>query len=98
SPLLAQLTQPLAEPTAKEHVLIQIQPKAPLFLEDGVGANDVMPTALAFQHGNLQSIHMPPTRFQCSAIMSIPRELVGVATPTVSAIPVNFADLLADPP
>lgn len=57
-----------------------------------------MPTSLALEHGNLQAIHMPPTRFQGSTRMSIPPELVGVATPTVAAIPVNFADMLADAP
>src|SRR5258708_11228811 len=62
TPFLAQETQTLAQPTAKEHTLIHIHPKAVVLLQDGVRANHIMPTPLAFDHGHLEPLDMAPTR------------------------------------
>lgn len=61
TPFLAQETQTLAQPTAKERTLIHIHPKAVVLLQDAVGANHIMPTPLAFDHWHLEPLDMTPT-------------------------------------
>jgi hypothetical protein len=64
TPVLSQVTQTLAQATAKECLLLHIQLKVPIILQDGVGAGHIMPTFLTFQHWDLHSLQMSPNRFQ----------------------------------
>ena len=59
---LAQVAQTLAQPAAKEHPLIQIQPKALVFLQDRVVTDHNMPTTLTLQLRRLQPLDMSPAR------------------------------------
>ena len=60
TPCLAQLAQTLAQATAKEDLLIHIEPKALVFFQDRIGADDIVSTPLTLQHRHLQSVDMPP--------------------------------------
>ena len=63
TPCLAQLAQTLAQATAKEDLLIHIEPKASVFFQDRIGADDIVSTALALQHWDLQPLYVPPPGF-----------------------------------
>src|SRR2546427_3911428 len=92
------MAQTLAQATAKHHLLIQIQPKAPLLLQDREVTDHVVSTALTLQHRHLQSLHMPPACFHVPSIMPITGELVRIATTARGALPINFAGLPTDLP
>jgi len=96
TPALAQVTQTLAQTTAEEHVLIQIQPEALIFLPDRKVSHDIMLAALAFQHRHLHVIQMSPSRFQAAAIMSVASKLIGIGATAMSAVPVDLTWLQAD--
>ena len=53
TPPFAQIAQTLAQASAKEHVLIQIQPKALEFLDNRPVSHHVVQALLALQHGDL---------------------------------------------
>src|SRR5438105_5337278 len=77
-----RLAQTLAQAAAKEHVLIQIQPKALEFLDNRPVSHHVVAALLALQHRNLQVLHLTPPRFQVPTVMSITGELVSITTAT----------------
>jgi hypothetical protein len=83
----------LAQATAKEHILIQIQPKTLEFLDDCPIDHHVVQALLAFQHRDLQVLQLTPPRFQVPTVMPITGELVGITTATRPALPINAARL-----
>src|SRR5947209_13863156 len=95
APSLAQIAQTLTQAAAKEHVLIQIQPKALEFLDNRPVSHHVVAALLALQHRNLQVLHLTPPRFQVPTVMSITGELVSITTATRPALPINGARLPA---
>src|SRR5438128_11912581 len=92
------MVQTLAQATAKHHLLIQIQPKAPILLQDREVTDHVVSTALTLQHRHLQSLHMPPACFHVPPIIPIKGKLVRIATTTQNTLPINFTDLPTDLP
>src|SRR5260221_10593971 len=86
-----RLAQALAQAAAKEHVLIQIQPKTLEFLDDCPVDRHVVQALLALQHRNLQVLQLTPPRFQVPTVMPITGELVGITTATRPALPINGA-------
>ena|GEM_PF-6377489 len=77
TPPLTDLAQTLAQPATEEYILIQIQPKTLELLQDREGADHIMPTLLAFQHGHLQVFQMPPSRLQIAQVLPIAGKLIG---------------------
>jgi hypothetical protein len=98
TPFLAQVAQTLAQPTAKEHPLIQIQPKASVFLQDRIVTDHIVPTPLTLHHRHLQSFDLSPSGLERTTIMPISREVVGILTPTMTALPIDLADVSTHPP
>src|SRR5436305_953026 len=88
-----KLAQALAQTCAKEHLLIQIQPKAPILLQGGGVAYHIVSTALTRKPRHLQPLHMPPARLSCVTIMSISREGVRIPTATLPTLPLNLVGL-----
>jgi hypothetical protein len=54
------LAQTLAQSTAKEDLLIHIEPKAAVVLQDRVGADHILPTALTRKPRHLESFPLSP--------------------------------------
>ena len=84
----------LAQATAEQGILLQIDPKALKFFQNTKLANDIMMTALTLQHGNPQLLDMPPFGLYCSLVMPVSREVVGILASAMSAFPANCARLL----
>jgi hypothetical protein len=97
TPPLAEIAQTLTESTAKEHILIHIQPKALKLLQDREVRNHIVLTVLAFQHGHLQIIEMTPACFQAPTVMPITRKLVGIRASALPTVPINLACLRTHP-
>ena len=55
------MAQTLGESKAYERALIQIQPQTLKFFQDRVVADHIMLTLLAFEHRDLQVLHLSPT-------------------------------------
>ena len=86
-----RLAQTLAHATTKEHVLIQIQPKTLVLLQDGEGADHVMLTLLALQHGHLKVLQMAPSRLETPPVMPIAGKLMGICASTGGTCPLDKA-------
>ncbi len=61
-----------------------IEPEALILLQDSKLRHHIVLTALAFQHGHAQHVHLPPSGFQTAPVMAIASELVSIAAKFVS--------------
>jgi hypothetical protein len=60
-----------------------------MLFHDGKMRDNVMLTALTFQHGDAQTLQMPLPCLQGTTIMTVTSELVSIAPPTPCTLPVE---------
>jgi hypothetical protein len=87
--------QAFTEPTPQEHILIQVEPEALIFVKNGKVTHHIMTAALAFQHRHRQILDRSPTRLQAASIVPIAQHSLLVSTATMATLPVNLAWLAA---
>src|SRR6266481_3024477 len=95
TPSLGDLTQTLARPTTPQDILIQIQPKSVMFLQNLEITDHIMLTFLTFQHGDLQLLDLSPACLQFTSIVAVPCEIIRISASTVFTLPMNFSWLIA---
>src|SRR5205823_6586778 len=78
TPELPDHTQTLPQPTTQEHILIEIEPKPALFLQNTQSTDHIVMTVLALKHWDSQALDMTPSRLQASFLLSIPHKLIGI--------------------
>src|SRR5205807_10419483 len=79
-------------------MLMQIEPKALVLLQDRRGADHIVPPALVLKPRDLQPLDVLPADLSRTPIMTIVCEVVGLPTATMATLPVNLAGLFTHPP
>ena len=93
TPALGDLTQTLARADTPQDILIQIQPKPVVFLQNRILTDHIVLAFLTLEHRYPQVLDLPPARLQLSAVMAIAREIIGITTSAVFTLPINFSRL-----
>src|SRR2546427_6098290 len=96
TPSLTDHAQTLPQPTTKEHILIEIEPKPAIFLQNTKPTDHIVMRVLALKHWDSQALDVTPSRLQASFVMSIPYKLIGILASTVATRPVDLPFLAAD--
>src|SRR5947209_6126644 len=66
APALTNHAQTLPQPTTKECILIEIEPKPTIFLQNTKSTDHIVMAVLTLQHWDSQTLNMPPARLQAS--------------------------------
>ncbi len=96
TPSLTDHAQTLPHATAKEHILIQVEPKSLVFFEKTKRTDPIMMAVLTLKHWDSRVLYMPPSCLQISFIVPITRKLIGIPASTVPTHPINLPFLAAD--
>ena len=91
APPLFDCSQTLPQATAKEGILLEIDPKPLILLQQSKRTNHIVMAALTFHHRNGQRLKVTVPCFQIPLIMAVSREVIGILASTMPTFPVNFS-------
>lgn len=95
-PSLFDGSQTLPQAAAKKGILLQIDPKPLILLQESKGTKHIVMVALARQQRDVQVLNVTISGFQIPFIMPISRELIGILASTISTGPVTCSLITPD--